>query len=79
MTDTPAGVFWVFARRAHTDPFEQVGAVKAASEAIAYVYARMNYRERTWRDMCVVPRDAFYQPAPEVQAPPDAQAAQEPH
>lgn len=57
-------VFWVFARRAQTDPFEQVGAVKAASAALAYVYARMNYRERNWRDMRVAPRDAFYEPAP---------------
>ncbi len=60
-------VFWVFARRAPTDPFEQVGSVTATSEAIAYVYARTNYRERSWRDMRVVPRDAFYEPA--AQAP----------
>lgn len=57
-------VFWVFARRAQDDPLEQVGAVKAASADIAYVYARMNYRERNWRDMRVVLRDAFYEPAP---------------
>lgn len=65
MTATSETIFWVFARRAQADPFEHVGAVKAASAAIAYVYARMNYRERNWRDMRVVPRDAFYEPAPE--------------
>jgi len=53
-------IFWVFGRRGQTDPFEQVGVVKAASEAIAYVYAYMNYTERPWRDLCVVPRDSFY-------------------
>jgi len=65
VTATSETIFWVFARRAQADPFEHVGAVKAASAAIAYVYARMNYRERNWRDMRVVPRDAFYEPAPE--------------
>ncbi len=59
--------FWVFARRAQTDPFEQVGVVKATSEAIAYVYARMNYRERPWQDMCVTPQASFYGPMPESQ------------
>ena len=65
MTEMGEQIFWVFARRAQADPFEQVGAVKAASAAIAYVYARMNYRERNWRDMRVVPREAFYEPAQE--------------
>lgn len=60
-------VFWVFARRAQTDPFEQVGSVTATGEAIAYVYARINYRERSWRDMRVVARDAFYEPSTELQ------------
>lgn len=60
-------VFWVFARRAQTDPFEQVGSVSATTEAIAYVYARINYRERAWRDMRVVPSEAFYEPAQEAQ------------
>jgi len=54
--------FWVFARRGPADPFEQVGVVKASSAAIAYVYARMNYRERLWRDLCVAPKDSFYSP-----------------
>ncbi len=58
-------IFWVFARRTQTDPFEHVGVVKATSEAIAYVYARMNYTERNWRDMCVAPQESFYQLAPE--------------
>ena len=65
MTGTGGEIFWVFARRAPADPLEHVGAVKASSEAIACVYARMNYKERPWRDMCVVPRGAFYGPAPE--------------
>ena len=62
MSGLSGRIFWVFARRAPTDPIEHVGTVKAASEAIAYVYARMNYTERNWRDMCVVPREAFYEP-----------------
>ena len=65
MTGLSGRIFCVFARRAPTDPFEQVGTVKASSDALAYVYARMNYTERAWRDLCVVPREAFYDPASE--------------
>lgn len=57
---TAERVFWVFARREQDQSLEQVGAVKAASAEIARVYARMNYRERAWRDMCIAPRDSFY-------------------
>lgn len=53
-------IFWVFGRRAQTDPYEHVGTVKAATEAIAYVYAHMNYDERPWLDLCVAPRGSFY-------------------
>lgn len=60
MTGSSDRVFWVFARRAPGDALEQIGVVKAVSEALAYVYARMNYTERPWRDLCIVPRDAVY-------------------
>ena len=61
--------YWVFGRRGPSEPIEHVGMVKAASEEIAYVYARMNYRERPWRDLCVVPRDSFYKPARNADEP----------
>lgn len=67
MTALQKKVFWVFARRAPTDPIEQVGSVTAPTEAIAWVYAHINYRERAWRDMRVVAREAFYEPATETQ------------
>ncbi len=60
MTDPSGRHFLVFARRVPTDPLEQIGVVKAETEALAYVYARMNYTERPWRDLCVVPRDAVF-------------------
>jgi hypothetical protein len=56
-------LFWVFGRRGPTDPYEQVGVVKATSAPIAYVYAKMNYKERPWRDLSVVPRESFYRPS----------------
>lgn len=56
-------IFWVFGRRGPAEPIEQVGVVKAASAEIAYVYARANYKERPWGDLCVAPRDGFYRPA----------------
>ncbi len=62
-------IFWVFGRRGPTDAMEQIGQVKAASEAIAYVYARANYRERAWRDLAVVPRDSFYRPGLDADEP----------
>jgi len=56
-------IYWVFGRKSRSEPYEQVGSVKATSDAIAYLYARTNYRERPWQDLCVVPREAFYAPA----------------
>ena len=60
MSEMAERLFWVFGRRAQTEPLEQVGVVKASGEAVAYVYALMNYNERPWRDLCVVARDSFY-------------------
>ena len=53
-------VYWVFAREAPYAPLRQMGIVRAASEKLAFVYARMNYDERRWLDLHVAPRDAFY-------------------
>jgi 1,2-phenylacetyl-CoA epoxidase PaaB subunit len=59
-------LFWVFARRTPTDPLEQIGVVKAETEALAYLYAKMNYTERPWRDLCVVPQTAVHGAAQEL-------------
>ncbi len=56
----PEQIFWVFGRREPGEALQQVGVVKAPSPALAYVYARMNYTERPWHDLCVVPKQAFF-------------------
>jgi hypothetical protein len=66
MTRLAERTFLVFARRSAADPLEQIGVVKAPSDALAYVYALLNYTERQWRDLCVVPRHAVYAEAPKA-------------
>ena len=58
-------LFWVFARRTPTDPLEQIGVVKAETESLACLYAKMNYTERPWRDLCVVQQTAVHRAAQE--------------
>jgi 1,2-phenylacetyl-CoA epoxidase PaaB subunit len=56
-------VFWVFGRERSGAVLRQVGVVRAPTPALAFVYARMLYQERKWRDLKVAPREAFYAPA----------------
>ena len=51
--------YWVFARREPGAPLAQVGVLRAESVALARLYARLNYTERVWVDLCVVPKAPF--------------------
>ena len=62
MNPADARVYWVFAREEPAAPLRHMGIVRAANEKLAFVYARMNYDERRWLDLQVVPREAFYAP-----------------
>ena len=52
-------VYEVFARKSRKDPLGHVGAVSAASETFARVYARNTYDEENWIEMVVVPRESM--------------------
>ncbi len=49
----------VFARKKRRDPLVHIGAVRAASEELARVYAQSTYDEENWVEMVVVPRSAM--------------------
>jgi 1,2-phenylacetyl-CoA epoxidase PaaB subunit len=53
-------LYWVFARAERGQPLAQIGIVKAATEKLAFVYARQNYTERHWDELYVVPKRAFF-------------------
>src|SRR5206468_3233797 len=52
--------YWVFARRKRGSPLTQMGMVRAQTPSLAYVYALLNYTERPWHELLVVPRAAFF-------------------
>jgi 1,2-phenylacetyl-CoA epoxidase PaaB subunit len=49
-------VYEVFARKARGEPIRHIGAINAAYDELAKVYAYQTYDEERWFDMYVVPR-----------------------
>ena len=52
-------VYEVFARKTRGDALKHIGAINAADDDLAKVYAYNTYDEEKWFDMWVVPRDRF--------------------
>lgn len=52
--------YLVFARPEKGQPLTQIGLVKAATPGLAFVYARQQYTERHWDELCVVPKRAVF-------------------
>lgn len=59
-------LYYVFARSQPGDPVQHMGVVKAPSPSLAYLYAKMNYREKPWHHMMVVPKSACYEGGDEL-------------
>ncbi|MGQ0814119.1 MAG: phenylacetic acid degradation PaaB family protein [Gemmatimonadota bacterium] len=49
-------VYEVFARKSRGDALKHIGAINAADDELAKVYAYQTYDEERWLDMYVVPR-----------------------
>lgn len=56
----PGEVYLVLARAEKGQPLAQIGLVKAASPGLAFIYARQQYTERRWDELCVVPKRALF-------------------